>query len=176
MYQWPVNLGTAPTVISQSMHKVSLTTKLLNHMKSLLLLLTINSKPYSPLNILQIYLTDFISMTRVIVLTFTFLLTLTAEGVIMPNTLGPDEFVKKITADPVFFISLLKSQDVKKETLSLGYDLPDNFIAYIESSLEKIKVYIIDQSHVLETKSNLLVQPMGIANTRSGNGAAGTGW
>ncbi|MDG1644872.1 hypothetical protein [Klebsiella huaxiensis] len=94
----------------------------------------------------------------------------------MLNTLGPDEFVKKITADPIFFISLLKSQDVKKETLSLGYDLPDNFIAYIESSLEKIKVYIIDQSHVLETKSNLLIQPMGIANTRSGNGAAGTGW
>jgi len=93
-------------------------------------------------------------------------------------TLGPDDFAKKISTDPKFIIDLLFVQDVEQELTAKGYTLPPSYLAYITSSLDKIKAYVMDQGHVLEIKAQDIMQPMAaLANTRSGgNGAAGTGW
>ncbi|MFV5438083.1 hypothetical protein VXP84_00260 [Acinetobacter oleivorans] len=90
--------------------------------------------------------------------------------------LGPEEFAKKAVTDPKFLIELMFVLDLEQELSSKGYELSPNFIAYITSTLDKMKAYITDQGHVLEIKSKEITSPMSVGATRSGNGAPGTGW
>lgn len=91
-------------------------------------------------------------------------------------TLGPDEFAKKVSSDPKFLIDLIFVPDVEQDLTAKGYALPPNYLAYVQSTLEKIRGYVTDQGHVLEIKAQDLMQPMAVGSSRSGNGAAGTGW
>lgn len=90
--------------------------------------------------------------------------------------LSPDDFAKKASSDPKFLVDLALSADVEKELIARGYVLPANYVSYVLSAVEKIKIYITDQGHVLEVKAQAITSPMFIGQSMSGNGAAGTGW
>ncbi|WP_150132356.1 hypothetical protein [Prosthecochloris sp. GSB1] len=92
------------------------------------------------------------------------------------ENLGPAEFALKISSDPKMFIDLIFVPDVEKELKEKGYDLPENYVAYINASLDKVRGYITDQGHVLEVKANQANKDLGPEVKNSGNGAAGTGW
>jgi hypothetical protein len=92
------------------------------------------------------------------------------------------DFVIRLKSDPKFFVELLFEQDVKQAASTAGFLLNQNFLHYVEDTLEKVRIYLRDQAHVLEIKSNqtdparsnlLVVNHM---LNSGGNGAAGTGW
>lgn len=90
--------------------------------------------------------------------------------------LGPSEFAKKVASDPKFLIDLILVSDVEQDLIAKGYTLPTNYLTYVNAALDKIRGYITDQGHVLEIKAQDVIQPMEVGQSRSGNGAAGTGW
>lgn len=89
------------------------------------------------------------------------------------------KFSNYLLQNPNYYVDLLSSPSASEKAEADGYDLPENFKTYLDDAIEKTRVFIRDQTHVLELKSAQMddVKIMGAGVARSGgNGAVGTGW
>ena len=92
-----------------------------------------------------------------------------------------NEFATHLLQNPKYFIELLSSPSASKKASDDGYSIPDNFGKYLDDAMEKTRIFIRDQTHVLELKpaqsrTKVLRAGQSMGPNCGGNGAAGTGW
>jgi len=92
-----------------------------------------------------------------------------------------NELSKHLLQNTKYYLELLSSGSASAKAKSDGFDMPDNFAKYLDDAMEKTRIFIRDQTHVLELKAAQSSSKIAFAGqvmgpNSGGNGAAGTGW